>query len=181
MKLIVGLGNPGKQYEKTRHNVGFQIADSLQTAVSSGKEWEFEIKFNADVCRPKAADVLLAKPQTFMNDSGRAVQMIASFYKIAPLDIWIIHDDLDIRLGEYKVEKGHGPKLHYGINSIEKALGSESFWRVRIGVDNRQPDSRIPGEDYVLQPFTDDEFITINKIIDTVTSELVNSIVPATG
>ncbi|KKR12226.1 MAG: Peptidyl-tRNA hydrolase, partial [Candidatus Woesebacteria bacterium GW2011_GWA1_39_21b] len=125
MKLIVGLGNPGEKYENTRHNVGYKVADSLRSTVDSDCEWEENRKYKAVVCRLKAVDILLAKPQTFMNSSGVAVRKLIDQYKIKLADIWVIHDDLDLRLGEYKIQLGVGPKLHYGIKSIEGKLGKK--------------------------------------------------------
>src|SRR6185369_4075580 len=117
MRLFVGLGNPGKKYEKTRHNVGWLVLDSLQIP---NTKFEVQKQFNAEVL--KIGETILAKPQTFMNDSGVAVSAIVNFYKIEPDNIYVIHDDLDIKLGEYKIQKGKGPKQHNGILSIEEKL-----------------------------------------------------------
>lgn len=180
-KLIIGLGNPGTKYGKNRHNVGFQVVDRLQTTDYSDAPWEENKKFNAVVSRPKTVDILLAKPQTFMNESGKAVAKLVGWYKIDSNDIYVIHDDLDIRLGGYKIQFGRGPRLHYGVQSIEKTLGTEGFWRVRVGVDNRLapegadvPEAkasswRTPGERYVLQDFTEEE----EKILDGVINKII--------
>jgi PTH1 family peptidyl-tRNA hydrolase len=106
-----------------------------------------------------------------MNESGLAVSKIA-FYEINLSDIYIIHDDLDIKLGEYKIQKGIGPQLHYGISSIENRLGKKDFWRIRIGVDNRDLENRIPGEEYVLQDFNSQEKKTIDQTVDKIITEL---------
>jgi len=87
-------------------------------------------------------------------------------------DLYIVHDDLDIKLGEYKIQKGKGPKVHKGINSIEKALGTDDFWRVRVGVDNRDSNNRTPGEQYVLQDFTSEEKEILDKVLDETCKKL---------
>lgn len=107
-----------------------------------------------------------------MNASGKAVHSLATNYKLLATDIYVIHDDLDIKLGEYKTQKGKGPKVHNGINSIEDSLGETDFWRVRVGVDNRNADNRIPGEDYVLQDFLPEERKAIDKVLNEVCKKL---------
>src|SRR5438105_10350247 len=115
MKIVVGLGNPKEEYASTRHNVGFMLVNKLT---------------NLNLPNTK-----LFKSSVFMNDSGKFVKKI---FKSKNLDdLVIIHDDLDIPLGSYKIQKGKGPKLHNGLLSIEKELGKDDFWRIRIGVDNR--------------------------------------------
>lgn len=174
MKLIVGLGNPGKRYEGTRHNVGFMVVDALASKVNCGR-WSVNGRLNSSLYNLNKA-FLLVKPQTFMNAIGQPVKNVVAFYKIQLEDIWIIHDDLDIRLGEYKIQKGVGPKLHYGIASIENSLGTPDFWRVRIGVDNRLVDNRTSGETYVLQNFSETETRVLSKVIDRVVSEIISHI-----
>jgi len=160
MKVIVGLGNPGEKYAKNRHNVGFMTIDRI-------KEFDGEVL--------KTGEVILVKPQTFMNRSGEAVSQIVNFYKVPADDLIVVHDDLDIKLGEYKIQKGVGPKVHNGLTSIEERLGRTDFWRVRVGIDSRQSavGSRQSGEDYVLVDFSSDEEISINKIIKEIIDQLV--------
>ena len=146
MKLFIGLGNPGNKYKNTRHNVGWMVLDRLVSSFqfpieSQLPSFKFEKSFNAEVL--KMQDVLLVKPQTFMNESGKAVKKLVDFYKVDMDDLYVIHDDLDIKLGEYKIQKGVGPKVHGGVNSIENELGKEDFWRVRIGIDNRDSENKI--------------------------------------
>jgi peptidyl-tRNA hydrolase, PTH1 family len=182
MKLIVGLGNPGKRYENTRHNVGFMVVEAFATKILnlqltnsnkfSNSNFQFKKKFESDLLINDK--FILAKPQTYMNLSGNTVSKIVNHYKIKHTDLWVIHDDLDLRLGEYKIQFAKGPKLHYGISSIEEKLGSNNFWRVRIGVDNREKDNRIAGEDYVLQPFSSQELDIINKTSAKIIEELIN-------
>ncbi len=163
MKLIVGLGNPGEKYSKTRHNVGYIALEAIASSEFSNSNFQFSDKFESQILTSKTA--ILAKPQTFMNSSGEAVRKIIDFYKIKTDDLWVIHDDLDILLGEYKIQKGVGPKLHNGISSIEKSLNSKEFWRVRIGVDSREPNNRTLGEQYVLEDFKEDEVDKIKDVI----------------
>lgn len=174
MKLIVGLGNPGKKYRNTRHNAGFILLDMLALAFNEDK-WGSSDKFESLIIdhRPTA---ILVKPQTYMNNSGQAVEKLVNFYKVYVPDLWVIHDDLDLRMGVYKIQQNHGPRLHYGVNSIEEQLGSEAFWRVRIGVDNRQEGNRIPGEDYVLQNFSSEELATLTRLLKEAVTELVSRI-----
>jgi PTH1 family peptidyl-tRNA hydrolase len=171
MKLIVGIGNPGEKYKYTRHNVGFMVIDELARQMVNDK-WSMSKKFNSLTVKHQSL-IIFCKPQTFMNASGVAVKKLADFYKIKVPDIWIIHDDLDINIGEYKIQKGVGPKLHNGIDSIEKELGKSDFWRVRIGVDNRvnNDEERIKGEDYVLQNFTENERQVVTDLIKKVVTE----------
>jgi peptidyl-tRNA hydrolase, PTH1 family len=179
MDLIVGLGNPGEKYESTRHNIGFVVADALAFEISKqlpNTSFKFQKKLQSLITVYKS--LVLAKPTTFMNSSGLAVRKLAAFYKIQPDNIWVIHDDLDLRLGEYKIQKGVGPKLHYGIFSIEKELGTSDFWRARIGVDNRINDKekRIKGEDYVLQEFNSKERGVLGDVISKFIEELTTLI-----
>ena len=164
MKIVVGLGNPGKEYQNNRHNVGFMVVERLA-------EMGWETKFGAEVSR--VGDTLLVKPQFFMNKSGEVVAKIINFYKVDLSGLFVIHDDLDIRLGDFKIQFGVGPKVHYGINSIEGSLGSMGFWRVRIGVDNRPVgEARTPGDEYVLADFSDEEKIIVDGVIEKAVKEI---------
>ena len=173
MKIVVGLGNPGDKYRNNRHNVGFMVIDKSFTVGSRQSAVRWESKFEALIC--KIGDILLVKPQTFMNRSGEAVSQIVNFYKVPADDLIVVHDDLDIKLGEYKIQKGVGPKVHNGLTSIEERLGRTDFWRMRVGIDSRQSavGSRQSGEDYVLADFSSDEEISINKIIKEIIDQLV--------
>ncbi len=174
MKLIVGLGNPGQQYENTRHNAGFLVLETLintdKTQVNTDKirdnpfldlcksvsDWKFGKKSECEEATVKMKNgetLFLAQPQTMMNASGRAVRKLLSFYKVAPQDLLVVHDDLDLKLGEFKLQLAKGPKVHNGVNSIEQSLGTGDFWRLRVGVDNRNLNNRRTGEEYVLESF----------------------------
>jgi peptidyl-tRNA hydrolase, PTH1 family len=169
MRGIVGLGNPGDKYEKNRHNAGSLLVDAIVSTISN-KEWKAE-KY-ADALVVKHNDVLLAKPQTFMNSSGEAVRKLVDFYALDLLHLYVAHDDLDIRLGEYKIQRGVGPKLHNGILSVEEHLHGDQFWRIRIGVDNRTPEKRTPGDIYSLQDFTKSEFEVLKEVNKKIIKEL---------
>lgn len=187
MRLLVGLGNPGERYEKTRHNVGFLILDELKNKITNDQlsiinqdnNFQYKKDLKSEILNLKS--ILLAKPQTFMNDSGVAVSKILNFYSLTPSDLYVVHDDLDIELGEYKIQFGKGPKVHNGVNSIEEHLGTHDFWRVRIGIENRHleiqnPNTKIQktkGQEYVLQKFAGDEFATLQKVITVATKELL--------
>jgi len=167
MKVVFGLGNPGEQYARTRHNAGFMVLNEFQHRFLPEKHFSFSSKFHSDLIQ--FDDLTLAKPQTYMNDSGKAVQTLLKFYKIQDLhDLYVIHDDLDLELGKYKMQFGTGPKVHNGLSSIYRALGSENFWHVRVGVDSRQGDRTLPGYVYVMQQLTMDEEEQISKVCDEV-------------
>lgn len=172
MKLIVGLGNPGPEYVGSRHNVGFAMVDGIAKQFSIFN-FQFSKKFNADVV--KHDDLILAKPQTFMNRSGQAVQALVHFYNIKPQDIFVIHDDLDIELGSFKIVQAKGPKIHNGLNSIEQSLGTKDFWRVRVGVDSRTPEERAVwrGRDYVLSRFPQTQQAKLAQVVATICQELI--------
>lgn len=182
MILIVGLGNPRKEYAKSRHNAGWVVLDVLEQEISKPEypiskkvldpHFEFIKKFDAKICQ--LGDLLLAKPQTFMNFSGIAVGKLVYHYQVFASNLWVIHDDLDIRLGEYKIQFGKGPREHRGLLSIYEKLGTKDFWHVRIGVDNRGSDNRTPGEKYVLQKFTEEELAFLKEVSLEVTKELLN-------
>lgn len=169
MKLIVGLGNPGEKYKNTRHNAGFMAVDAL----AGDNPWRLNKKFEAEVCICDASGrrpVVLVKPVTFMNESGRSVRKILDFYKLGIDDLWVIHDDLDIALGESKIQKGIGPKGHKGVLSVESHVGRE-FWRARIGVENRI-DKNILGEEYTLMDFGKNEKEIIDGVIKKIVTEI---------
>ncbi len=173
MRLIVGLGNPESKHKDSRHNVGFIFMDKLIQKMEL--PLQFDRKFNSDILQGSGG-MLFAKPMTFMNSSGIAVAEIVNFYKINTENLWIAHDDLDIKLGVFKIQKEKGPKDHKGLWSVEEAVGTTDFWRVRIGVDNREVGNRIPGEEYVLQNFSDEEVDILDKVLEEATNEVIRSI-----
>ncbi len=175
MKCIIGLGNPGEKYSGNRHNVGFMVVDKLAETYSSNPVLQFSSnkKFSAEIIQTK--DFILAKPQTFMNDSGLAVAAICQFYKIKLSDLYIVHDDLDIAIGNYKIQHGKGPQVHNGLRSVEEKLGSDQFFNVRIGVENREVrgNKGIPGMVYSLQDFNGEEAKIIENVIEKVSQDIL--------
>lgn len=173
MILIVGLGNPGGTYKNTRHNIGFRIVDALSTEI--GTE-EFSLNKKAQALEAKGVldsqEVELLKPQTYMNDSGKSVKHIFKKHQNLSIDdLILVHDDLDIAFGEYKIQKGKGPKDHNGVESVENALGNKDFWRVRVGIENRNSGNKMSGEEYVLAPFTSVEEEKLDYIIHQIVKE----------
>jgi len=142
MKLIVGLGNPGDKYKDTRHNVGFMVVEKLAHELGgSDITWEVQTKHKASIA--KTGEVILVKPETYMNASGVAVKSVAGFYKIKPEDIWVVHDDLDLPLGKIRLRAGGASAGHHGIDSIIRELGSDKFVRVRLGIGRGKSGSTI--------------------------------------
>lgn len=160
MKLIVGLGNPGIQYQFTRHNVGFMVVDEIFCHHFSATEWQK--KFNGLLAGGEinGQKVLLLKPETFMNLSGKSVLAASTFCKIAPADIIVIHDDIDLQTGKIKVKIGGSSAGHNGIKSIDSAIGIE-YHRVRVGVG--RPTSQMDIADYVLSNFSKEELDTLKE------------------
>lgn len=158
MKLIVGLGNPGKKYAKTRHNIGFMVVDALAEGLKkewSMSNWELSKKFNAEV-RGGAVhneQLILAKPMTFMNDSGQAVQLLAHFYKLTPSDIVVVHDDKDLPFGTVKTHFNRGDAGHNGVRSIIEHIGTNEFTRVRIGIASENQKKMSDAAKFVLGKF----------------------------
>jgi len=151
--IIIGLGNPGKKYENNRHNAGYMFIDYL-TQISNFK------------CQNENLKLKTFKTNCFMNESGKEVERIlktlhVTSYKLH--DLFIVHDDLDIPLGKFRIDFAKGPRLHNGIKSIEKILKTKDFWRIRIGIDNRQKTGFVDGETYVLQDFLPEEKEVLEK------------------
>lgn len=167
MKLIVGLGNPGKRYEKTRHNIGFMALDALQKKWGA-PDWSLSSKFNAEVTSyaPTQEKIYLVKPMTFMNESGQSIHLMAEYYKIEPADIIVIHDDKDIPLGEIKAQRDRGHAGHNGIRSIIDHIGTKDFHRIRIGVANQKKQEKMDTSDFVLGKFGLLERSDVSKVID---------------
>jgi len=166
MKLFFGLGNPGKKYENTRHNLGQILINHL------AKKYDFKFSHKNKLLSlvGESSKNIFAISTQYMNLSGTSVQKVAAFYKISPQNIYLVHDDLDLPVGEWKLQFDRGPAGHNGVISTTENLGTQAFWRIRIGVNH--PTNNIPVEDYVLRPFTSDEKKLISTVIDTITSEI---------
>lgn len=176
MKLIVGLGNPGKQYARTRHNVGFMVLDKLQEELQSS-DWKLSKKFNAEICEYNTGDEkkILAKPMTFMNDSGQAVGLIVKFYKLKPEDVTVVHDDKDLKLGEIKIQENRGDAGHNGIRSIIEHLGTKNFTRVRVGVASENEKKMTDTGKFVLGRFGIMEKKKLKEVIQKATKQIRKS------
>lgn len=163
IRLVAGLGNPGRAYVNTRHNAGFWFADALGANLRAS--FASEAKFDGEVA--KAGNVRLAKPMTFMNLSGRCVASLARFFAIAPGEILVVHDELDLRPGEVKLKFGGGHAGHNGLRDIEASIGSADFWRLRLGIGHpRDSDfAQQPVVDYVLRPPGSDEKTAVDEAL----------------
>jgi PTH1 family peptidyl-tRNA hydrolase len=162
--LVVGLGNPGKTYEHTRHNVGFMVVDRLAGAhfiTVTGKRF-FSLWGRGDIAGNK---VILAKPQAFMNRSGQGVHALMAYFKLAVKDLLVIHDDLDVDFGRIKIVHGGGDGGHRGVQSIHQALGEDRYARVKLGIGRPRFGEVV--EDYVLSPWYEDQRDQIVEIVDS--------------
>lgn len=150
MKLIVGLGNPGKKYEKNRHNIGFMAIDRFADEENFPA---FKSKFQGEISEKNidGQKIILLKPQTFMNESGQSVQLASKFYKILPEDIIVFHDELDLEPGKVRTKLGGGNAGHNGLRSIQACLGTPDFHRIRLGIGHPGHKDRVSG--YVLSDF----------------------------
>lgn len=185
MKLIVGLGNPGEKYEKTRHNMGFMVVDHFLKDFEpiQKTKWENSAKFKSDIVKLDwnrrstnsgqaiLQKVILVEPKTYMNLSGMAVKLISSFYKIQPSDIWIIHDELDLPIGTMKIRFGGASAGHHGVESIIKALGTDKFWRFRLGTGESHSKVKIAkhmirkADEFVLSNFKPGEGKKVRDLV----------------
>jgi PTH1 family peptidyl-tRNA hydrolase len=153
--LIAGLGNPGRQYERTRHNVGWLVADELARRHGGS----FRSKFSGRLAETRLDDLRLAllKPETYMNESGRSLSAAARFFKVDPDALLVVHDDVDLEPGRLQARLGGGLAGHNGLRSVAQALGSQDFLRLRIGVGRPGRGDRRSVSDYVLAPFDVEE------------------------
>ncbi|HSX41150.1 MAG TPA: aminoacyl-tRNA hydrolase [Candidatus Saccharimonadales bacterium] len=175
MKLIIGLGNVGKQYHATRHNLGFAVVDVL--AITFGQPGGFKKHSRAasDILDLKASHgCILAKPTTMMNLSGQAVGELLRFYKVEPKDVWVIYDDLDLQFGQMRVRVGGGSAGHNGVKSIIQHI-SEDFWRVRLGIQNQYL-ATTPTDKFVLDPFTAEEAPKVPAIVESAANEVESAL-----
>lgn len=169
MKIVVGLGNPGAKYSKVRHNLGFMVVDELVKKLMVTGKWSMVNKLKSEIFEANYElstinhKLVLAKPQTYMNNSGLAVKLLTTYYQLPPTDVIIVHDELDLPLGKIKVRLGGAAAGHHGVESIIKALDNDQFIRVRLGVGNLRTQSaehgtaHIDTNHFVLEPFLSSE------------------------
>jgi PTH1 family peptidyl-tRNA hydrolase len=174
--LLVGLGNPGKEYTHTRHNVGFICLDSFVDKTDEMEDWmvKKDLKCQLSSGRIGDARVLAIKPTTFMNLSGEAVQAVVNFYKVPQDQILVLHDELDVDFGQIRLRQGGSSAGHNGIKSVSQHLG-EDYGRVRIGIGPKRP-AKISSEDFVLQKFSEEEqgqLANLTQEVNAILSEYV--------
>lgn len=157
MILIIGLGNPLPKYENTRHNFGQRVLDFL----AGSNVWQTKKGYNHSI---KLDDVILAKPDTFMNESGKGVHDLLKYYPDAQLIL--VHDELDFPLGSIKIQKNVSAAGHNGVKSVIDLIGTQDFIRIRLGIDDPEVRGRIPGEDFVLQKFTEKEEQIVKEVLE---------------
>jgi PTH1 family peptidyl-tRNA hydrolase len=159
--LVAGLGNPGREYERTRHNIGWLVADELGRRHGGS----FRSKFSGRLAETRLDDLRLAllKPETYMNESGRSLAAASRFFKVEPSALLVVHDDVDLEAGRLQARLGGGLAGHNGLRSIAQALGTQDFLRLRIGVGRPGRGDRRPVADYVLSPFDPEE--DVNELI----------------
>ncbi len=187
MKFFVGLGNPGNKYKNSRHNTGYMMLDYLAASCinQQQKNGEFIEKLFIDKKKLKAKvfkhnDLVLIKPQTFMNGSGESVRSVLDFYSISISNdkkyqnLIVFHDDLDLGLGQYKIQFAKGPHTHNGLESIYKHLGSKNFYHVRVGVDSREGKRNIPVDKYVLMQLDDEKLRILREVFAQILQTVEN-------
>ncbi len=179
MKLIVGLGNPGKEYEMSRHNTGWRVIDALVKHLKFD-EPKKESKFQAIVSTGvfNEEKLIIAKPVTYMNLSGESVAAIMNFYKIGEEDLWVVYDDVDLTLGQIRIRKDGGPGTHNGMKSIIKCTGLAGFPRFRVGIESRGATSHehITTADFVLDRFLEEEEQTVQIAINKTVRAIITAL-----
>jgi PTH1 family peptidyl-tRNA hydrolase len=177
MKLVVGLGNPGREYVGTRHNVGFEVVDRVADKFRFASSGDFDrlarTKFDGLAIDGMIGDekLLLLKPTTYMNLSGRAVQSAMAFYQLSPADIMIVLDEMALPCGKLRIRSGGSDGGHNGLRDIQRALGTNEYPRLRVGID--PPPPPIVGKDYVLGRFSPEQRKLIDPAIDRATGAIV--------
>ncbi|MFC1687053.1 aminoacyl-tRNA hydrolase [Patescibacteria group bacterium] len=177
MKILIGLGNPGSKYEKSRHNLGYMIVEALAKELQT----PFSMKSNLHALvaegRIGKEKIILAKPTTFMNLTGNAVNASLQYYKANPSDVWIIHDDIDLAFGKLKIHHGRSSAGHRGVENIIQILGTKDFYRFRIGIDSRT-DKQRKGETnkFVMANFSRDDKKKLDELIPQVVETVIKAI-----
>lgn len=184
MWFVVGLGNPGRNYESHRHNVGFMVVDKLHDKLRGET---FRSKFSAEIARVSHGDatILLLKPQTFMNLSGQSVQPAAAFHKVGPANTLVVHDELDVPFGELRLKLGGGHAGHNGLRSIIQTMGTPDFPRLRIGIGRPPPTFKGEVADFVLSSFSGEERaeldLVLSRAVESVLDVCARGFGPATN
>lgn len=168
LSLIVGLGNPEKEYAMNRHNVGFMVVDALSHSFNATK-WQKKYKSEIAQADIDGVSCILIKPMTYMNLSGEAVGEIMRFYKLTPEDVFVFHDDLDLPPGDVRVKQGGGNAGHNGLKSLDAHIGA-NYWRVRIGIG--RPENKDQVSDYVLSNFSKADVKWIEKMLDGIVNAM---------
>ena len=181
MILIVGLGNPGRKFQKTRHNLGFRVVEAFfkkNRDRHNFSNFKLKKKFNAEISERKFNDkkIILTKPQTFMNLSGRAVKKITNNLQLTTNNLWVVHDDIDIPLGKIRISIGRGAAGHKGVESIIKELGTKNFVRFRVGIQPKTGKPKNP-EKFVLQKFNKEEEGLIKEVIQKIIEAIEMTII----
>ena len=173
MRIVIGLGNPGKEYERTRHNAGFLALD-FWCQKMGWSEFKEEKKFSALLTEGKIGreKIILAKPTTYMNDSGVAARALMNFYKLKPEQIVVIQDDKDIAIGKTKVQTARGDAGHNGIKSLVAHLGTNNFTRVRVGIAPTEPKEIGVTSHFVLHDFSKEEMKTLQEVFTNIAQDL---------
>lgn len=163
MLLVVGLGNPGAEYARQRHNIGFMVMDAVAEAFRFSP---WRSKFSSDIAEGQigGTKVMLQKPQTFMNRSGIAVAQAANFYKLALDDLLIVHDELDLAAGKVRIKDGGGVAGHNGLRSIATSIGTKDFRRLRLGIGHPGDKAKVTG--HVLGNFSSDDRLWLNPLVE---------------
>ena len=169
MWFIVGLGNPGEKYEATRHNLGFMVVDECVAGSKYQVVWEDSKKFKSWIA--KTNDLIFTKPQTYMNNSGLAVKLLTTYYKLLTTDVIIVHDDIDLPLGKIKIRLGGSAGGHHGVESVINSLSNDKFVRVRLGIGtlhsqrSERDRQHTDTERFVLEPFASSEKAKVKQLV----------------
>lgn len=164
MSLVVGLGNPGKRYEETRHNVGFMVVERVVDRAAG--QWREKFRGRFAQIELASRRVAVLEPHTYMNESGGSVRPAAMFFKVPPADILVVHDELDLPFGQIRLKEGGGDAGHKGLKSITRHLGGPGYMRLRVGIGRPPPGFRGDTADYVLQAFASAERADLEDVVD---------------
>ena len=177
MKIIVGLGNPGEKYKNTRHNIGFEAISCFRKKQENFSDWKLNKKFNSKISEGKIKNekIILAKPQTFMNNSGEAVIKITKYYKVSPEKLLVIYDDIDLPIGKIRIRKNGSSGGHLGLQSIINFLSSKNFTRLKIGVAQKTVNNKKrDASKIVLKKITKKEGADLSQAIKKVVEATTN-------